>query len=83
MVLPDSALDILDLVAGGDPLNETMTLRYWAEETVRRKSPWKRREDATMLERYNEIPPEQRDFLDLLPPKAMLKELSRDHVRLP
>jgi hypothetical protein len=83
LVLPDRALDILDLVAGGDPLKEMMTLRYWAEETVRRKSPWQRREDSTMLERYNEMEPEQRDFVDLLLPKAILSELSRDSGRLP
>lgn len=83
LVLPDRALDILDLVASGDPLNEMMTLRHWAEEAVRRRSPWKREEDATMLQRYSEMEPEQRDFVDLLPPKAMLKELSRDERRFP
>ena len=32
--LSDRAIDILNSVAGGDPLNEAMTLRYWAEEAA-------------------------------------------------
>lgn len=82
LVLPERAIDILDLVAAGDPLIETMTLRTWAEEAIRRKFP-NRRDDLTLLDRYNELPANERDALDLLPPKQILNELSRDFSRFP
>ncbi len=78
LVLPDRAIAILELVAGGDPLLEAMTLRAWTEEAVRRNSPFNRRDDSTWLERYNELNPRERDFIDLLPPKEILGELSRE-----
>jgi hypothetical protein len=83
LVLPDRALEILDLVAGGDPLNETMTLRTWAEEAVRRKFPRPKREDSTLLQRYEDLSPSDRDVIDLLPPKEILKELSPEQGRMP
>ncbi len=75
-VLPDRAVEILDLVANGDRLLESVTLRTWAEETVRRKFP--RRRDTSTLDRYLEIPEQDRDMIDLLPPERFLNELSRD-----
>lgn len=82
LILPDRALEILDLVAGGDPLNETMTLRTWAEEAIRRKSP-RKRDDSTVLERYTELSPADRDAIDLLPPKEILNVLSPEFDRFP
>jgi hypothetical protein len=77
LVLPDRALDVLDLVADGDPLYEAMTLQTWAQEAVRRKFPRQRRDDSTLLEQYQEMSPGERDTIDLLPPKEFLKQLSR------
>ena len=78
LVLPTSAISILDLVAAGDPLLEAMTLRVWTSEAVRRKSPFQRRNDSTWLERYNSLPPREQDRIDLLPPKEIISELSRE-----
>ncbi len=78
LVLPASAISILDLVAVGDPLLEAMTLRAWTSEAVRRKSPFQRRNDSTWLERYNSLPPREQDVIDLLPPKEIISELSRE-----
>jgi hypothetical protein len=78
LVLPASAMSILDLVAAGDPLLEAMTLRAWTSEAVRRKSPFQRRNDSTWLERYNSLPPREQDVIDLLPPKEIISELSRE-----
>ncbi len=81
--LPDRERDILDSVAGGDPLNEAMTLGHWAEEAARRNSPWAGRDRSTLLERYNELPDAERERIDLLPPKEILSELQRDSIRPP
>ncbi len=78
LVIPDSAIEILDLITGGDPLLETVTLRAWSEEAARRHFPIKRRQESTYLERYIATPTRERDFIDLLPPKEILSELSRD-----
>ncbi|MDA8697384.1 hypothetical protein N9M41_02825 [Rhodopirellula sp.] len=78
LVIPDSTLEILDLIAHGDPLLETITLRAWSEEATRRHFPMKRPEESTYLERYIATPSRDRDALDLLPPKEILGELSRE-----
>ena len=78
LVLPNETLEILDLIAHGDPLLETITLRAWSEEATRRQFPRRRREEATYLERYIATPSRDRDALDLLPPKEILSELSRE-----
>ena len=78
--LSDRAIDILNSVAGGDPLNEAMTLRYWAEEAAWRNVPGAR-DKLTLLERYNELPNNEREWIDLLPPKEILIELQRDATR--
>ncbi|MBL6724897.1 MAG: hypothetical protein ISQ09_07400, partial [Rubripirellula sp.] len=62
----------------GDPLLETITLRAWSEEATRRHFPMKRPEESTYLERYIATPSRDRDALDLLPPKEILGELSRE-----
>jgi hypothetical protein len=78
LVLPDRAVSVLDLIAVGDPWMEALTLRAWTEEAVRRHSPFNRRDDSTWLQRYNELPSSERDLIDLLPPKEILSELSRE-----
>ncbi len=76
LVLPNSAVDMLDVVAGGDEIVEDLVLRNWAEESVRRKMPvWK--DDSTLLERYTELPDDDRETLDLSPPGRMLDEITR------
>lgn len=76
--LPDRERDILDSVAGGHPLNEAMTLGHWAEEAARRNSPWAGRDKSTLLDRYNELSDAERERIDLLPPRELLKHLQRD-----
>jgi hypothetical protein len=80
--LPDRALEILDLVATGDPIKESATLAVWAEESIRRKSPF-RRDDSTALERYNDMDDSFRDVLDLMPPKEIQNELKPGPARFP
>ncbi|MGI9472819.1 MAG: anti-sigma factor family protein [Rubripirellula sp.] len=75
--LPEQALDILDLVAAGDPFMESATLQMWCEETVRRRLLARYQDDSTLLERYKDLAPEQRSRLDLLEPEEFLKELAR------
>lgn len=78
LVLPNETLEILDLITHGDALLETITLRAWSEEATRRQFPRRRREEATYLDRYIATPSRDRDALDLLPPKEILSELSRE-----
>ena len=78
LVIPDKTLEILDLIANGDALLETITLRAWSEEAARRHFPLNRREESTYLERYNATPARERDVIDLLPPKEIFSELSRE-----
>ena len=75
-VLPQRAVEILDLVANGDPILESITLRTWTEETLRRKSP-RNRDEISKLERYMRISQEERERIDLLSPDRFLRELSR------
>jgi hypothetical protein len=78
LVIPDETLEILDLITHGDALLETITLRAWSEEATRRHFPMRRREESTYLERYIATPSRERDVIDLLPPKEILGELSRE-----
>jgi hypothetical protein len=80
-MLPDSDLETLQRSTGGELLLVAMMIRTWAEEAVRRKSPWPRREETTALQRYLEIPADRREELDLLEPKAILKELTQSRSR--
>jgi hypothetical protein len=75
-VLPERAVEILDLVANGDPILESITLRTWTEETLRRKWP-RRRDEISKLERYLLISQEDRERIDLLPPESFLRALGR------
>ncbi len=78
IILSDTDRDLLNSIAGDprNPMMETVTLRYWAEETVRRKA-WSREEDAsTLLQRYEQMDAHDRDVIDLLPPKQMLDRLT-------
>lgn len=83
VILPERAIDILDSVAGGHPMNEAMTLRHWAEEAAFRNSPWAQRDESTVLERYNALSSSDRERIDLLPPKDLLNELQRSSNRPP
>ena len=78
LVIPDRTLEILDLITHGDALLETITLRAWSEEAIRRHFPMRRQEESTYLERYIATPSRERDVIDLLPPKEILGELSRE-----
>ena len=83
--LPEKALDLLDLVASGAPIMERATLQVWCEETVRREFIALIFGDSTLLERYRDMEPDQRNRIDLLPPKEFLKEMTRTprHLREP
>ncbi len=74
LVLSDEALETLEGISGGFPLTETMTLRIWAEEAVRRR--YRRPQTETTLERYQSLDPNERELLDLLPAKKILEKLS-------
>ncbi len=74
LVLPDQAAESLEMITGGIPLLESSTLRIWAEEAVRRR--YRPQKTDTTLERYQSLDPADRDVLDLLPPKEILKNLT-------
>jgi hypothetical protein len=80
-ILPNEALDTLELVSSSFNVNEalmlrSLTLRGWAEEATRRKMP--RRPESSLLERYNELTPAERERIDLMPPKIMLERIERE-----
>ena len=54
-----------------------LTLREWAEETLDRKRTYLETEHKSLLQRYKELDPDQRDTIDLLPPKGIKEELDR------
>lgn len=81
VILPESDLAMLERSTGGDPLLDAMVIRTWAEEAVRRKAPWPRRENTSAMQRYLDVPAERRDELDLLDPKEILNELSQPRSR--
>ncbi|EMI19547.1 hypothetical protein RMSM_03526 [Rhodopirellula maiorica SM1] len=78
IILTDADRDVLDSIAGDprDPIMEAVTLRYWAEETVRRKA-WSRNEnDTTLVDRYQQLEPRDRELIDLLPAKQAIDRLT-------
>lgn len=76
--LPPQSLDILDLVAANDPFMESATLQMWCEETMRRRFTSRfQADDSTLLERYRDLPPEQRNRYDLMSPEQFLREMTR------
>ncbi|TWU36003.1 anti-sigma factor family protein [Novipirellula artificiosorum] len=82
--LPDEDHETLDLIAGDprNPFMESETLRYWAGETVKRKSPWRNEDPRSLLQRYQQIDDDEyRLMLDLMPPKEMLDRLVPEQRR--
>jgi len=75
--LPDNALEMLEVVSMGNPLAELVTLRVWCEESLKRKFMQRFEDNLSLEERYNELPPERRDRIDLLPPEDFLREMSK------
>ena len=75
--LPDDALEMLEVVSMGNPLAELVTLRVWCEESLRRKFMQRFEDNLSLEERYNELPSERRDRIDLLPPEDFLREMSK------
>lgn len=80
LILPDDAHDTLELVSSSFRVQDSLelralTLRGWAEEATRRMIP--RRPESTLLERYNDLLPSERERFDLLPPKVMLERIER------
>ena len=75
--LPDNALELVDVVSMGNPLTELVTLRVWCEESLKRKFMQRFEDNLSLEERYNELPSERRDRIDLLPPEDFLREMSK------
>ena len=76
LVLPASALDFLEVVTGGFLPTEMMALRLWAGEAAQRKY-WRRDNRSTAYDRYQQLDPDEREVVDLLPPAEILDRLSR------
>lgn len=79
LILPDEAHDLLEVISSAVSLEDTLTLRNftlrsWAEAAAQQKLP--RRPETTLLDRYNEESPIEREKLDLLPPEVMLERLT-------
>ena len=75
--LPDSARNMLEVVALGNPLIELATLQVWCEETVRRQFLKRFDDNLNLEERYKNLTPERQNRVDLMPPENFLRELSR------
>ncbi len=74
VVLSDAAVQKLDGIAGGFQPIETMTLRIWAEEAVRRR--YRQTGSDSTIQRYKSLDPAEREVLDLLPPHKILEKLT-------
>ena len=68
---------MLEVVSMGNPLTELVTLRVWCEESLRRKYMQRFEDNLSLEDRYNELPSERRDRIDLLPPEDFLREMSK------
>tara|TARA_R110002049_G_scaffold47902_3_gene138500 strand:- start:6558 stop:8009 length:1452 start_codon:yes stop_codon:yes gene_type:complete len=77
LMLPDEVLDnqFFELTFG-DPQYEALVLRAWADEAIRRKIYDQGESDESRLDRYLELEPSERERIDLLSPKDILRELS-------
>jgi hypothetical protein len=73
-LLPESSRETLNVLTSGDPTLASMTLQIWVEEVIRRKTPF--RTGDSMLERYQNLPQDQQERIDLLPAEKMLEILS-------
>ncbi|GAA5510262.1 hypothetical protein [Novipirellula caenicola] len=85
IILSDADRDVLDSIAGDprNPIMEGVTLRYWAEETVRRKA-WTRNEnETTLVDRYQQLDSRERELIDLLPAKQAIDRLTPSYRRGP
>ncbi|GAA4463409.1 hypothetical protein [Novipirellula rosea] len=85
IILSDADRDVLDSIAGDprNPMMEAVTLRYWAEETVKRKA-WSRNEnETTLVDRYQQLDPHDRELIDLLPAKQAIDRLTPSYRRGP
>lgn len=74
VVLSAKAVQKLDGITGGFQPIESMTLRIWAEEAVRRR--YREAKTESTLERYQSLDPSDREVLDLLPPQEILEKLT-------
>ena len=75
--LPDTARNMLNVVALGNPLIELATIKVWCEETVRRHFLRRFDDNLDLEERYEHLTPERQNRVDLLPPEDFLREMSR------
>ena len=75
--LPDNALEMLGVVSMGNPMTELVTLRVWCEEALRRKYMQRFEDNLSLEERYNKLPSERRNRIDLLSPEDFLREMSK------
>ncbi len=79
LMLTDDDREVLNIVAGDprDPMIESLTLRTWAEETVRRKIWFRPNESPKLSERYEQLDDHSREIIDLLSPNEFLERLTR------
>ncbi len=83
VMLPPAAINDLEKLSGGVRYLQTVTLYAWAEEAVRRKSLAARGATPSLLERYQDFDPTERELLDLLPPERMIDRLVPEERRSP
>ncbi|TWU49764.1 anti-sigma factor family protein [Rubripirellula reticaptiva] len=81
ILAPEDLVILHESSGGGDGRFEPMVLRTWAEEAIRRKSPWQRRENMSTLDRFMDVPADRRQEFELLPPAKILEELDRQGGR--
>ena len=72
-MLPTKDLDILQQYVS-DPWMQSMVLRDWATESLRRKLRGESKRPS-LVEQYESLPTNQREVLDLSPPEAVRKVL--------
>jgi len=77
-ILPQKLTEIIEETSGIPILREEFLLS-WIDESIKRtqSNPGPR----TIVERYNEIAPKDREQMDLLPPDRMLREIQGDRRR--
>lgn len=79
--LPPRARENLDSISMLSPFTRELTLRAWAEEAISRRLPGRSHQEATVLQRYKALGPEEQKFLDLVPADQWGERLARPRHR--
>ena len=76
LILSEESNEQIEMVAAGDAYLESLTIRLMVDEAIRRKSPLN--QDATLMERFEQLKEHEREQLQWLPADKILERLTND-----